>query len=126
MNASRRTSEGRLDDDVVTLAVEVLRVLADATRLRMAAILRDGEMSVSDLAAHVGRPVAGVSQHLAKMRLAHLVTTRRNGTLVLYRIEDDHIGQLVLDTVRHVEHMLDDHPAHHGVGTPSSGKTAGQ
>ncbi len=102
-----------LDDDVVTLAVEVLRILADPTRLRLAGLLLDHELSVTELAEHVGRPVPGVSQHLAKMRLAHLVSTRREGTTVRYRIVDEHIRQLVLDTTRHVEHLLSDRPAHH-------------
>jgi DNA-binding transcriptional ArsR family regulator len=106
-------------DDVVTLAVEVLRILADPTRLRIAIRLIDAELSVSDLAEAVGRPVAGVSQHLAKMRLAHLVATRKQGTTVLYRIDDEHIRQLVLDTTRHVEHLVSDRPAHHESRTPS-------
>jgi len=115
MNASVR---GRApgsdpDDDVVTLAVEVLRILADPTRLRLATRLLAAELSVTELAEVVGRPVPGVSQHLAKMRLAHLVTTRREGTTVRYRIDDEHIRQLVLDTTRHVEHLLSDRPAHH-------------
>lgn len=100
-------------DDVVTLAVEVLRVLADPTRLQLAGLLLDEERSVSDLAAAVDRPAAGVSQHLAKMRMARLVTTRRQGNLVLYRINNDHVRQLVVDTVGHVEHLLDAVPAHH-------------
>lgn len=109
---------GGVDDDVVTLAVEVLRILADPTRLRIAVLLLTAELSVSELADAVQRPVAGVSQHLAKMRLAHLVATRREGTTVRYRIDDEHIRQLVLDTTRHVEHLLFDRPAHHEQGGP--------
>lgn len=102
-----------LDEDVVTLAVEVLRILADATRLRIAVLLLEAELSVTELAEAVGRPVPGVSQHLAKMRLARIVATRREGTTVRYRIDDEHIRQLVMDTTRHVEHLLFDRPAHH-------------
>jgi DNA-binding transcriptional ArsR family regulator len=112
MNAIIASSAEQVDD-VVTLAVEVLRILADPTRLRIATLLIDAELSVSDLAEAVRRPVPGVSQHLAKMRLAHLVATRKQGTTVLYRIDDEHIRQLVLDTTRHVEHLLSDRPAHH-------------
>lgn len=100
-------------DDVVTLAVEVLKVLADPTRLQLAGLLLDDEKSVSDLAAELDRPATGVSQHLAKMRMARLVSTRRQGTSVLYRVENDHVRQLVVDTIGHVEHLLDVVPAHH-------------
>ena len=104
-----------LDDDIVTVAVEVLRVLADPTRLRLAGALLDQEKSVTQLAAELERPVPGVSQHLAKLRMARLVTTRRQGTSVLYRVENGHVRQLVLDTLGHVEHLLDAVPAHHRV-----------
>lgn len=99
--------------DVLTLAVEVLKVLADPTRLQLAVMLLQDEKSVSDLAAALGRPSAGVSQHLAKMRMARLVSTRREGTSVLYRVENHHVRQLVIDTIGHVEHLLEDVPAHH-------------
>ena len=97
----------------MTLAVEVLRILADPTRLQLAGLLLEEEKSVSDLADELGRPASGVSQHLAKMRMARLVTTRRQGTSILYRVENDHVRQLVIDTIGHVEHLLDDVPAHH-------------
>lgn len=100
-------------DDVVTLAVEVLRMLADPTRLQIAGLLLDEEKSVSQLATELDKPVPGVSQHLAKMRMARLVTTRKQGTSVLYRVENGHVRQLIVDTIGHVEHLLDDVPAHH-------------
>lgn len=98
---------------MVTLAVEVLRVLADPTRLQLAGLLLDEEQSVSQLAALLDKPVPGVSQHLAKMGMARLVTTRKQGTSVLYRVENGHVRQLVVDTIGHVEHLLDEVPAHH-------------
>lgn len=100
-------------DEVVTLAVEVLKVLADPTRLQLAGLLLDQERSVSDLAGELDRPIPGISQHLAKMRMARLVTARRQGTSVLYRVENGHVRQLVIDAVGHVEHLLDDVPSHH-------------
>lgn len=100
-------------EDVVTLAVEVLRMLADPTRLQLAGLLLDEERSVTELAEALERPVPAVSQHLAKLRMARLVTSRRQGTTVLYRVENDHVRQLVVDTVGHVEHLLDAVPVHH-------------
>jgi len=101
------------DDDVVTLAVEVLRMLADPTRLQIAGLLLDEEKSVSQLATELDKPVPGVSQHLAKMRMAKLLITRKQGTSVLYRVENGHVRQLVIDTIGHVEHLLDAVPVHH-------------
>lgn len=100
-------------EDVVTLAVEVLRMLADPTRLQLAGLLLDEERSVTELAEALERPVPAVSQHLAKLRMARLVTSRRQGQTVLYRVENGHVRQLVVDTVGHVEHLLENVPAHH-------------
>jgi len=98
----------------------VLRMLADPTRLQLAGLLLDEERSVSELAAALGKPGPAVSQHLAKMRMARLVTTRKQGTSVLYRVENGHVRQLVIDTVGHVEHLLDDVPAHHRAQEPTT------
>lgn len=91
---------------LLDLAAEVLSVLADPTRLRLAALLIDKEVSVSDLAATLNRPVPGVSQHLARLRAARLVSTRKYGNRVLYRIDSNHVRQLVIDTIGHVEHLV--------------------
>ena len=103
------------NDEQIPLAVEVFRILADATRLRLLLALADGpgESSVGDLAAVVASRPSGVSQHLAKLRMARLVTTRRQGTTVLYRVANEHVTQLVRDALRHSEHLGPGTPAHH-------------
>lgn len=97
----------------VELAVEVFRMLADATRVQILWALLDGELPVNDLAAAVGKPPAGVSQHLAKLRLGRLVGTRRQGTQVFYRLENSHVRQLVEDGIYHADHAGQDIPEHH-------------
>ena len=106
-------AQTRLDDEQVLLAVEVFHMLADPTRVRLLWALLDRELPVNVLAAQVGKPAASVSQHLAKLRLARLVRTRRVRTSVYYRIENEHIAQLVTDAVHNAEHAASDSPAHH-------------
>lgn len=105
-------------DDQVDLAVEVFRMLADATRVRLLWSLIGGELPVHELAERVGKPPASVSQHLAKLRMARLVRTRRDGTQIFYRLGDDHIAQLLTDAIFHAEHAGPDLPGHHQ-GDPS-------
>jgi DNA-binding transcriptional ArsR family regulator len=102
-----------LSDDQVDLAVEVFRMLADATRVRILWTLIDRELSVNALAAEVGKMPASVSQHLAKLRMTRLVQTRREGTQVFYRLENEHIAQLVTDAVHNAEHNSSEVPGHH-------------
>lgn len=93
--------------------VEVFRMLADATRVQVLWALVDQEMSVNDLASHTGKPAPSVSQHLAKLRMARLVRTRRDGTTIYYSLDNDHIGQLVTDAVFNAEHAGPGVPSHH-------------
>ena len=95
------------------LAAEVFRMLADATRVRLLWALIDQELAVNELAAKVGKPAPSVSQHLAKLRLARLVRTRREGTQVFYRVENEHVAQLVRDAVYNAEHAGPELPRHH-------------
>lgn len=100
-------------------------MLADATRVRVLWALVDAELPVNELARAVDRPPAGVSQHLAKLRMARLVRTRKQGTQVLYRIENSHVRQLVLDVVFHVDHITSAGvPAHHRGDPAITGRRA--
>jgi ArsR family transcriptional regulator, zinc-responsive transcriptional repressor len=101
------------DDDLVDLAAEVFRMLADPTRFRLLWLLRGGEQPVGDLTSAVGKPQALVSQHLAKLRLARLVTTRRQGSHVFYRLANEHVDRLLVDAIFNVEHASPGLPAHH-------------
>jgi DNA-binding transcriptional ArsR family regulator len=62
---------------------------------------------------------AAVSHHLAKLRLAGVVSTRRGGNRIFYAAHDHHIEALVQDALRHVEH-LGPSPAHHAARTAAS------
>ncbi|MEV0333181.1 metalloregulator ArsR/SmtB family transcription factor [Nocardia sp. NPDC050717] len=102
-----------LDEDQVGLVVEVFRMLADATRVRVLWALTDRELSVNELATEVGKPGPAVSQHLAKLRMARLVRTRREGTTIFYSLDNDHVRRLVVDAVHNAEHAGPGVPAHH-------------
>ena len=107
-------------DDQVELAVEMFRMLADGTRIRLLWALRDAELSVGELAEAVGKPAPAVSQHLAKLRMARMVRTRREGTHVFYRVENEHVASLVRDAIHNAEHASDGIPAHHRPAAGSS------
>src|SRR5918995_5098646 len=101
----------------VDLAVEVFRMLSDATRVQLLWALLDGERPVNELADAVGKPSAGVSQHLAKLRMARLVSTRRQANQIFYRIESEHVRQLVADAIYQAEHAEGGIPDHHRADT---------
>jgi ArsR family transcriptional regulator len=75
------------------------RALADPKRLCVLESLAIGELSVSDLSARVGCQVPNMSQHLAVLRRAGLVMSRREGNTILYRLADHR----VLDAYRLIQ-----------------------
>ncbi len=75
------------------------RALADPKRLCVLESLAAGEMSVSDLSIRVGCQVPNMSQHLAVLRAAGLVTTRREASTIYYRLADPR----VLDAYRLIQ-----------------------
>jgi DNA-binding transcriptional ArsR family regulator len=113
MNAHSEGVGPGLPDDQVDLAVEIFRMLADATRVQILWALIEGELSVSQLAEHTAKAPASVSQHLAKLRMARLVRPRRDGTTIFYRLDNDHVARLITDAVYNAEHAGTDIPGHH-------------
>ncbi len=93
-------------DEELDLAVETLKLLADRTRLQIVWALLHGEHSVNELARHLGVHAAGVSQHLAKLRLARLVTVRREGTKAFYAAESTHVRKLAEQALFHADHLV--------------------
>jgi DNA-binding transcriptional ArsR family regulator len=88
-------------------------MLSDTTRVRLLWELIDQELAVNELATRVEKPAPSVSQHLAKLRMARLVRTRREGTQVFYRLENEHVARLVRDAVYNAEHAGPETPRHH-------------
>jgi DNA-binding transcriptional ArsR family regulator len=86
-------------------ATEMLKLLADETRLRIICELLSTEHSVNELAELVGAQPSGVSQHLAKLRLARLVRTRREGNRIFYVVDDVHVRRLVEEVLTHATHV---------------------
>jgi ArsR family transcriptional regulator, zinc-responsive transcriptional repressor len=113
----------QLPDDQANLIVEVFRMLADATRIRVLWALTDGESSVNELAEMAGKSAPSVSQHLAKLRMARLVRTRREGTTIFYSLENEHVRQLVIDAVFNAEHAGPGVPSHHRADPAMHGVT---
>ena len=104
-----------------TEVADMLRMLANDRRLMILCKLVEwGEANVTSLVEAVGLSQSALSQHLAKMRLARMVSTRQDGTRVLYRLENEHARQLVADAIFQAEHALGGKPAHHRTAKDAS------
>lgn len=111
-------------EEQVHLAAESFRMLADPTRIKVLWALLQGESSVACLAELAGAAPAAVSQHLAKLRLSGLVTSRREGTFVYYSAANDHVRSLLSQALFHADHVDRDIPADPATHTHARGAVA--
>ncbi|NJP92426.1 winged helix-turn-helix transcriptional regulator [Nonomuraea sp. FMUSA5-5] len=77
--------------EVLAEAAAVFALLSSPPRLHIVWALAQGECDVTGLAERVGGALPAVSQHLAKLKLAGLVRSRREGRRVVYLIDDEDI-----------------------------------
>jgi DNA-binding transcriptional ArsR family regulator len=89
-----------LSPEVLQQAAATFGLLASTMRLNIVWVLAHGERDVGTLAELTGGTVQAVSQHLAKLKLAGLVRSRREGRHQMYLVDDPRLTQLVRQTVR--------------------------
>ena len=90
-----------MEEEGYRIQARMVKALAHPTRLQMLALLREGEHCACEFGPLMGLGQANVSQHLAVLRRAHLVDTRRDGVRVMYSLSDERTGD-VLDTLAHI------------------------
>lgn len=78
-----------LPEDLAELIARRFRALGDPLRVRALDLLRDGELSVSQLADRLGAGQQNISKHLAVLGEAGMISRRKDGTHVYYRIADE-------------------------------------
>ena len=78
-------------DDVI----KIMRLLADATRLRVITMLQSGELNVTSLCKRLSLAQPTVSHHLGLLRAMGLVNTRRKGKQVFYSLNSNTVESLV-------------------------------
>lgn len=82
-------------------AAATFGMLAATTRVHIVWLLARSERDVTALAEQTGSTVAAVSQHLAKLKLAGLVSSRREGRHQVYVVDDPHVAAIVRQMLDH-------------------------
>ncbi|WP_037578136.1 ArsR/SmtB family transcription factor [Phaeacidiphilus oryzae] len=111
-HASQEHKDGGEPGERLAVAVEVLGLLADRTRLALLLRLGEGEADVGTLTEASGASRTSVSQHLARLRLAGMVGTRKDGRRVVYSLRHGHLRRLVDEALNVADHQLRRLPPH--------------
>jgi len=93
-----------LDDQTAAGLAETFQALADPSRVRIISSLMEEELCVYDLARLVGMSQSAVSHQLRILRALGLVKFRKEGRMVNYSLDDDHIRDLFLLGLEHYNH----------------------
>lgn len=83
-------------------AAALFKAMGDPNRLRILVALDHGEMCVCDLAQFVGVSESAVSHQLRQLRQLQLVTNRREGPVLYYRLSDHHVSSLIQLALEHL------------------------
>ena len=95
----------QLDDETLFLVAQTFKALSDPTRIRILNLLCcEKELSVNEMAEQVGLNQSAVSHQLRFLKNLRLVTFRRQGTMMLYQIADEHIISLLHQAIDHASH----------------------
>ena len=91
-----------MEERILELKAEVLKALAQPTRLKILELLRHGERCICEIIPAINGEQSNVSRHISLMQKNHLVTTRRDGVKVMVKVRDpkifeilDHVGFLL-------------------------------
>jgi DNA-binding transcriptional ArsR family regulator len=97
-----RVRAGLIGSRQVTALAETFRALSDPTRVRILDALSQDELCVCDLATLLGLTESAVSHQLRLLRNLRLVRARRDGRMMIYALDDQHIVTLFRQGLRHV------------------------
>lgn len=92
------------EDDIVDIS-EIFKILGDPTRMRIVAALRIKELCVGDITALMEISLSGVSHQLRLLKNRRIVKTRRDGKMMYYSLDDDHIVALIDVALNHIKHQ---------------------
>jgi DNA-binding transcriptional ArsR family regulator len=82
--------------------VELFSMLGDSTRLRIASAISEHELCVHEIAETLHASVSAVSHQLRLLKTARLVKFRKEGKHVYYRLDDEHVKQMITIAHEHV------------------------
>ena len=80
------------------MKAEILRVLAQPTRLKILECLRKGERSIHEIIPDIHAEQSNISRHISLMQKTHLVSTRKEGVRVMVKVSDPNVFE-ILDSI---------------------------
>ena len=101
-DAVRRVRAKQPGEELLLDLAELFKVFGDSTRIRIISALLHGELCVCDIAFLLGMTTSAISHQLRLLRQSKLVKFRRDGRVMFYSLDDEHIGNIFRAGLDHV------------------------
>lgn len=101
----KHISENQLAETVIHSMADLFKAFSDPTRLRIIHALHQSELCVCDISAVLQLSQSAVSHQLRYLRNLKLVKRRKEGKMMYYSLEDEHITNLFAQGLEHIEHI---------------------
>lgn len=99
-----KVREAMLAEEMLYELSDFFKVFGDSTRIKILFALSEAEMCVCDLAGALGMTQSAVSHQLRVLRQSALVKYRRDGKIVYYSLDDDHVVTVLKQGLSHIQH----------------------
>jgi ArsR family transcriptional regulator len=90
------------DSEIINSMSQFFDLLSDPTRLKIVMVLKKEELCVHEIAGVIGLSISAVSHQLRLLKTAKMVRNRRNGKMIYYTLDDEHIEKLLSVATEHV------------------------
>ena len=87
-----------MEERVLELKAEILKTLAQPTRMKILECLRDGEKCICEIVPTIKGEQSNISRHISLMQKTHLVSTRKEGVRVMVKVSDPNVFE-ILDSI---------------------------
>jgi DNA-binding transcriptional ArsR family regulator len=102
-----------MEERVLELKAEILKALAQPTRLKILELLRNGEKCICEIVPALNGEQSNISRHISLMQKSHLVTTRKDGVRVMVKVRDpkifdvlDRVSQILKNQIKEQEKLF--------------------
>ena len=89
----------------IDFLAKIYKALGDPSRLRIIYVLSKSPLCVCDIATLLDMTQSSISHHLRVLRDLNLVKFKRDGKLVIYSLDDDHVLKLFEEGLKHAKHL---------------------
>jgi len=105
--------EESMEERILELKAEVLKALAQPTRLKILELLRNGERCICEIVPAINGEQSNISRHISLMQKTNLVVTRKDGVKVMVKVKDlelfnilDGVSKILKDRFKEQEKLL--------------------